>query len=361
MTSIMNTSTVRRLVLTLTLALTWNLQAESSNPNTDWFSQAKYGVFMHFLPSGKAGLKLVEQFDAESLAGQLEEMGAGYLVITLGQNSGYFNSPNADYDQQTGYEPGERCATRDLPLDLYHALQPKGIRLMLYLPCQTPNGDARAQKAFGLAQGPQDQPIDLDFASKWSEVIREWSDRYGDKVSGWWFDGGYEHIHFNDAIADRYAAAVKHGNPKAIVTFNPGVKVIRWTKAVVYTAGELNVPLQVVPASRWLDGSQWHALTYLGDSWMRRNTRFPTDQWAEWARKVIARQGVLTLDMGPNYDPEAGPVGQLAEAQVKQVKAIRAALRSGPGAGLPKRVKPAQGLFRIHFSSKQVAVDKSLI
>ena len=34
----------------------------------------------------------------------------------------------------------------------------------------------------------------------------------------------------------------------------------------------------------------------------------------------------MTLDMGPNYDPNAGPVGSLAEAQMAQVKAIRAAL-----------------------------------
>ena len=81
-------------------------------------------------------------------------MGAGYLVLTLGQNSGYFNSPNAAYDKQTGYAAGERCATRDLPLDLYKgAIHAKGIGLMLYLPCQGPNGDPRAQKAFGLPQG----------------------------------------------------------------------------------------------------------------------------------------------------------------------------------------------------------------
>jgi len=325
----------------LWLAISLSTQAEPSNPNTDWFSQAKYGVFTHFLPSGQAGLKQVEQFDAKALAGQLEEMGAKYFVLTLGQNSGYFNSPNAAYEKRTGYAPGERCASRDLPLDLYRALQPKGIRLMLYLPCQVPNQDARAQKAFGLPQGAKDQPIDLAFAEKWSEVIQDWADRYGDKVSGWWFDGGYAHIHFNDAFADRYAAAVKHGNPNAIVTFNPGVKVTRWTKAEDYTAGELNEPLQVIPTERWLQGSQWHALTYLGDNWGRRNIRFTDDQWVEWARKVTAQQGVLTLDMGPNYDATKGPVGSLAEPQVKQVKAIRAALRPAAKAAGPERLKPA--------------------
>ncbi|HXP62308.1 MAG TPA: alpha-L-fucosidase, partial [Dongiaceae bacterium] len=338
-----------KLLVGLLLALHWSTPAEPSNANTDWFSQAKYGVFIHFLPSGQAGLKQVEQFDVKALAGQLEEVGAGYLVLTLGQNSGYFNSPNAAYEKRTGYAAGQRCATRDLPLELYQALQPKGIRLMLYLPCQTPNEDARAQKAFGLPQGAQDQPIALAFAEKWSEVIQEWADRYGEKVAGWWFDGGYEHIHFNDAIAARYAAAVKHGNPKAIVTFNPGVKVIRWTKAEDYTAGELNEPLQVIPAGRWLEGSQWHALTYLGDSWMRRNTRFTDEQWVEWARKVTSRQGVLTLDMGPNYDPAAGPVGQLAPNQVRQVKAIRAVLREEAGAAAPKRLKRADSFFGIHF------------
>lgn len=62
-------------------------------------------------------------------------------------------SPNPTYDRVTGYQPGQRCCTRDLPLDLYRALQPNGIRLMLYLQCQVPNRDARAQRAFGLAQG----------------------------------------------------------------------------------------------------------------------------------------------------------------------------------------------------------------
>jgi hypothetical protein len=329
---------MQKLLTGLLVALAWSTHADLSNSNTDWFSQAKYGVFVHFLPTREAGLAQVEEFDVKALAEQLEQMGAGYLVLTLGQNSGYFNSPNSAYEKRTGYVPGERCAKRDLPLDLYRELQAKGIRLMLYLPCQAPNQDARAQKAFGLPEGAQDQPIDPAFAQKWSEVIQEWANRYGDKVSGWWFDGGYEHIHFNNAIAERYAAAVKHGNPRAIVTFNPGVKVVRWTRAEDYTAGELNEPLGVIPAERWLQGSQWHALTYLGDNWGRRNTRFTDGQWVEWARKVAARQGVLTLDMGPNYDATAGPVGQLADAQVNQVKAIRAALHQKTSATLPKRL-----------------------
>ena len=93
-------------------------------------------------------------------------------------------------------------------------------------------------------------------------MIREWSTRYGDKVSGWWFDGGYDSVHFDEAVAAIYSEAVRAGNANALVTFNPGVGLERHTRAEDYTAGELNEPFTVLPTSRFVDGSQWHALTY---------------------------------------------------------------------------------------------------
>jgi hypothetical protein len=297
-----------------------------SRSNADWLGEAKYGVFMHLLPSDATTLARLRAFDVEALAKQLQDVGAGYFVLTLGQNSGYFNAPSNEYDRVTGYAPGERCSKRDLPADLAIALRARGIRLLLYLPCQAPNEDLRSQAAFGLPEARKDQPIDLAFANRWAAVIQEWSDRYGDRVAGWWFDGGYESIRFTEAIAARYAAAARHGNPSAIVTFNPGVGLRRHTATEDYTAGELNEPLSVIPSSRSVDGSQWHALTFLGSSWAQRNTRYPAQRWADW-RAVIGRGGAITFDMGPNWDPKAGPIGMLSDVQVEQMKAIRAAVR----------------------------------
>jgi len=319
-----------RLAACILMLLPLRGQAAPDNGTTDWFRDARYGIFIHFLPADATGLIRVSEFDVEYLSRQLEILGAKYLVLTLGQNSGFFNSPNAAYDRYTGYAPGERCSTRDLPLDLYRALKPRGIRLMLYLPCQTPNGDARAQKAFGLPEGQRDQPISLEFAQKWAQVIQEWSDRYGDKVAGWWFDGGYEHVGFNEAIAQVYAAAVKHGNRNAIMTFNPGVRLIRHSRVEDYTAGELNEPFDVLPTSRWVEGSQWHALTYIGSRWSARDTRYPAEKWAKWVSTAVSNGGVVTLDMGPNWDPQSGPIGSLAEVQMEQVQVVRAALKAGP-------------------------------
>ncbi len=293
---------------------------------TDWLRDARLGVFMHFLPGDPAGLAKVDAFDVPAVAAQLREMGAGYFVLTLGQNSGFFNSPNRAYDRITGYAAGERCARRDLPLDLQRALAPEGIKLMLYLPCQTPNQDRRAQRAFGIREGPADQPIDEAFARKWAEVIAEWSVRYGDRVAGWWFDGGYAHVGFNEAIGRIYAEAAKRGNPRAIVTFNPGVKLVRHTRAEDYTAGELNDPFDVLPASRWVDGSQWHALTFLGSAWARRDVRHPVERWVAWASAATAKGGAVTLDLGPTWDERTGPIGTFDAAQAAQVKAVRAAV-----------------------------------
>jgi hypothetical protein len=198
---------------------------------------------------------------------------------------------------------------------------------MVYLPCQTPNRDPRAQQAFGLPPGHADQPLDVAFARKWAEVIHEWSARYGDKVCGWWFDGGYANIHFSEEIAGIYADAVKRGNPKAIVTCNPGILLIRYTQAEDYTAGELNDPLEVVPTSRWVDGSQWHCLTFLGSYWGERNTRYTTEQWRAWLAKVFAHGGAVTLDVGPNMDPQAGPIGTISPEQVAQFRAITRGMR----------------------------------
>jgi len=309
----------------LTAGVTMTLAGEK-NPATDWMPAAKVGVFMHFLPS-QTSYPLVDAFDVPAVTRQVVESGARYFVFTLGQNSGYMNAPNATYERLAGYEPYARCARRDLPKELAAALAPHGIKLLCYLPCQTPNRDLTAIHSFGLPREPVngDRKIDQAFALKWADVIREWSVRYGDSVAGWWFDGAYAHVGFNDEIAAVYAAAAKSGNPKAVVTFNPGVSLKRWTAAEDYTAGELNEPFTHACQGRWLDGSQWHVLTYLGKSWGRRDTRFEDAKWIEWTVSVTAKGGCVTFDLGPNYDPATGPVGSFDSAQLKQLKAVAVA------------------------------------
>jgi len=123
-------------------------------------------------------------------------------------------------------------------------------------------------------------------------------------------------------MARVYADAAKHGNTHAIVTFNPGVKLIRHTIAEDYTAGELNDPFNIVPTSPSVNGSQWHALTFLGSTWGERSTRHPTDRWQSWFKHVVSGGGAVTLDVGPNWDPAAGPIGAISKEQAEQFRII---------------------------------------
>src|ERR1017187_5716872 len=152
------------------LCLLWSLQvafisATAAEPapdhRTDWLKEAKWGVFMHYM--GDTVLKgdqltienwnkAVEAFDVNGLADQLASAGAGYFVLTLGQNSRFYCSPNKSYDKLTGITPS-KCARRDLVSDLSEALSAKGIRLMVYLPSGAPDRDQEAMKALEWKPG----------------------------------------------------------------------------------------------------------------------------------------------------------------------------------------------------------------
>ena len=77
-------------------------------------------MFLHFLGSQDQSAaqwsRQVDGVDVDGLADQLGSLGAGYLMFTIGQNSGHFCSPNATYDSIVGIEPSN-CSERDLIAD----------------------------------------------------------------------------------------------------------------------------------------------------------------------------------------------------------------------------------------------------
>src|SRR5207248_7583966 len=126
-----------------------------------WFKAAKYGVFVHFLPSGPGYQKEVDAFDVESFGDQMGRAGAAYVFLTLGQNSGYYCSPNKTYEAYLRCKPNARCSRRDLPMELADALARRKIRLMLYLPSRAPQHDKAAMA--GLSDVSEQQPAPQQF------------------------------------------------------------------------------------------------------------------------------------------------------------------------------------------------------
>lgn len=69
-----------------------------------WMREAKWGVMSHYLADWQARVhnldmnvplwnKLVDNFDVETLAGQLQSAGVRYYQLTIRQNSGYYVAP----------------------------------------------------------------------------------------------------------------------------------------------------------------------------------------------------------------------------------------------------------------------------
>lgn len=310
----------------------WAQETESMKAHrTDWFQKARWGVFTHYMADTvlkdatvESWNAAVDRFDVNALADTLASVGAGYYVITLGQNSGFYCSPNAAYDRITGILPS-KCAKRDLIADLYAALHPKGIRLMVYLPSGAPDRDPEAMKALEWKPGKHPRwdtspvkPGDADprlesFQRKWESVIREWSERWGEKVAGWWFDGCYYpdamYRHPDPPNFDSFAAAARAGNPGGIVAFNPGVvnPIITLTPAEDYTAGEIDQPQDVACPGPRIGQAQYHMLSYIGKWWAGSPPRFTPEQVAAMTRKIVEKGGVVTWDVPIGADGALAP------------------------------------------------------
>jgi hypothetical protein len=156
-----------------------------------WMKEARWGIMVHYLADWRARTdsikmspekwnELVGRFNADSLAAQIKSTGAGYLIFTIGQNSGYYLSPNKTYERLTGIT--NKISKRDLIADLSDALRKRGLKFIVYLPSGAPNGDSVAKKKLEWTNGPYPNK---EFQQNWEAIIKEWSLRWKTKIDGW--------------------------------------------------------------------------------------------------------------------------------------------------------------------------------
>ena len=192
---------------------------------------------------------------------------------------------------------------------------------MVYLPSGAPAGDAAAVKALGWQAGAH---RNSEFQLRWEQVIREWSERWGNKVSGWWFDGCYWPNTMYRMSAPNFAslaAAARAGNPESVVGFNPGMfrRIFSMSPYEDYTAGEIDLPAEVTlnhAEDGIIDGAQLHILSHLGERWGMGSPRFSVDQVVAWSRKLKDQGGAFTWDTPVSAD------GRISQVFIEQLKAI---------------------------------------
>jgi hypothetical protein len=309
----------------------------ASRSRTDWFMAARWGIMCHYLDSPASSEiasttssedwnRRIDNFDVSGFTNQVERIGAGYVSFTTGQNSGHYCSPNATYDSIVGRYPS-LCSRRDLIAELAASLARVGVKLIVYLPSGAPEFDPLAVERFEWRRG--DYRLH-QFQCRWESVVREWSDRWGTAIAGWWIDGCY----FAEAMYRQpeppnfmsFAAALRSGNPDSIIAFNAGVQtpVARLTEYEDYTAGEINADFPTAnkwsTPARFIHDSQYHILSYLGDWWGEGAPRFSNEFVTGFTADVNSRQGVVT------WDVPLSPTGQIDTAFIQQLKRINGAV-----------------------------------
>lgn len=331
------------------------------NPNTDWMPGA-VGAFMHWWPEAATTDKWKE-FNVTALKDQLVDAGVDFFILTLGQNSNYYNAPNEEYERLAGYDSGSCCSPRDIPGEIIAALKGTGIRFGLYSPCQPSFRDAEAETRFGftLRDGPNtDYQATDEGVRNWCKVLKCWSDRYPNEISIWWFDGAYRAIGYKDEHGDWMRDAIRKANPDVVMAFNDGSadwgtyaawnKMCRgdrhyaenhplrtWpyagdgtTKAVQriglsasdYNAGETEEPMRFMPDNRWIDDRQYFILSYIGPYWGQGPCRYPDDLWIPWLREYRKHGGCICFDMASDHSIPNVTTGTFAFDQIDQLRRL---------------------------------------
>ncbi len=333
-------------------------QKEAVAPEVRWLhEEAKWGIGNHYLAGGvlnQAYFQIhdyeqwnhyITRFDVEAYADLVKEIGVGYVIFTITQNRGYLATPSDVYDRHSpavpaiasGYrrQPGtdrvDYTPERDLVGELAEALNSRGIRFIAYVPSHV---------GYLWTGRNQDPPVYPDWYT--GEFITELAQRWGDSVSGWWFDGLYT-IRKSEQqngfpVTGRIWDSVRRGNSKAILTHNAGIAAGSFTTHEPFSQfvpGE-QVDLLPLPNSRSVSGwngkpVQWVGWTFLakpapgffGWGQITYNLRFKDHQVADLSLAIHNRGGVPCWDIPINIDG-SWPLSHLKQLQTIGLKMKKA-------------------------------------
>ena len=305
-------------------------------PALDWMQKGPFGLMVHWTSAtaphpDKEHIDTwdarVDAFPVAKFCDDVVATGARWLIFPFGHGEGQFCSPNAHLE---GFVPG-RCSTRDLFREIAENLTARDIKVMAYLtstPCSDPVMD-------GL--GWHEDEVDKSaFHKRYAGVVREWSERMGTLISGWWFDCAYSGTRtqftwgcerFDDA---GWGEAVRAGNPDSVYCLNPGANTFQYvSEDEGFLAGEAN-DLRVRPGRPLIGDKQWHSLLWLDCFWFHREhgkridpPRYYDAELHDYLWACHRNGGGVTINIGIYQD------GTLAEQSAAQLARMAALMKAG--------------------------------
>jgi len=190
------------------------------------------------------------RFRTDMFLWNFDALGAEWLIFTLGQNTGLYNSPNRVLESVLG---AGHCSRRDLARELAEGLKGRGKRFIAYLPLEAHCNDTVRDLLRWDSSEPGVCRQD-EFQKLWRTAVREWSLRFGPLIDGWFFDG-MGSIAMTEGDAARLMEAARAGNPNAAVSFNSTgfdlyAGTIAWPGEDFFS-GEATMLKDGLPLTRW--------------------------------------------------------------------------------------------------------------
>lgn len=323
-----------------------------------WMADGTLGMMVHYLitPPGNTPdertatfNKIIDSFDLDYFMKQFEESGANWLIFTIGQNTGYYCSPNSWLDRRL---PGH-TSKRDLVLEIAKRVRALNKHFIAYLPAEISRQTPEFENAFKW--NPED-PSEVQ--ERACLLIKAYSLQYGKYCDGWWFDGCYESVSKGKWDYQNWIDAVRAGNPQSIATFNDGAFCCGYIKPLTtleeYHAGEVHVlensqirtdflydtdvyldkdgrirkpdqePKFYMPDSQFVDGVQWHALVpvdctfnpAIKGEWLT----YQPEELIKFTSECKKIKGAVTLNLIVGVD------GHIEEASLAKFKAVSKAV-----------------------------------
>jgi len=321
------------------------LAGPTLNTSTDWMKDGRYGIMSHYLYGQSPGLTFddstwtdahkatnwnttLNAFNVTTYAANASAVGAKFVVFTLGQASGWYDSPNTTLDNlliAQGYT-ARGTGQRDLVLDLANALQLKGIKLVLYFPLDAGNSDTEVRNALnGNTTSSPNDSYTAAFLTNTAAVVKEWSDRYGAKVSGWWFDGMWkaDKLGYYDpakgsssvsttALQNLRNAALS-GNANSVMTVNDTWSAYYAAGYIDYFSGEQGGGGDQYPET---EEGRWYDLRKPSAG------QTPLTDWSKFVKSGVKVQGFSLVDMGQNWYQTGSPHYSTSADLMSKVRSV---------------------------------------
>ncbi|MCM2371259.1 SHD1 domain-containing protein [Aporhodopirellula aestuarii] len=309
-------------------------RAKPTDRRAAWM-EGKWG-FRFNMPGMKQAEALAE-FDVQKMIDQIKVLDTAAWVqinITQGANGSFYTSPHAELAKHVS---PDIVPQRDLFGEMLDALIEQDFKVMVYFATEGPTMGKHPDKALpGVIETWKEYAKSREMTPEQAVaeiIVKEYSLRYGTKISGWWFD----HASYGDIKALEKAALA--GNPEAVLTFNVGGSPELLTcPESDFTAGHPTpmkrhspswkgneVAIKLIEKDNYINGSLGHFFPPMQETWNSGKPAFETEQAVDWTMRIVQAGGAITWAVA--LADAKGKDAPLASFQFKQLKAINEAVK----------------------------------